>query len=61
MQRRDQLKHTLGNLTLLTKKLNPSVSNSGWTMKRAEITKQSKLNLNREFYGVWEWVTKIDT
>lgn len=53
--RRDHLKHTLGNLTLLTKKLNPSVSNSAWTTKRPEITKQSKLNLNREFYTVSEW------
>jgi hypothetical protein len=54
-QRRDHLKHTLGNLTLLTKKLNPSVSNSGWATKRPEITKQSKLNLNREFQEVPIW------
>jgi uncharacterized protein with ParB-like and HNH nuclease domain len=57
-QRRDQLKHTLGNLTLLTKKLNPSVSNSAWTTKRPEITKQSKLNLNREFHTISEWTEK---
>jgi hypothetical protein len=57
-QRRDQLKHTLGNLTLLTNKLNPSVSNSAWTSKRPEITKQSKLNLNREFYNVSDWGEK---
>ena len=54
-QRRDHLKHTLGNLTLLTRKLNPSVSNSGWSTKRPEITKQSKLNLNREFQDCPEW------
>jgi uncharacterized protein with ParB-like and HNH nuclease domain len=54
-QRRDQLKHTLGNLTLLTKKLNPSISNSAWATKRPEITKQSKLNLNREFHDVMQW------
>ena len=54
-QRRDHLKHTLGNLTLLTKKLNPSISNSGWSTKRPEITKQSKLNLNREFHDVPVW------
>src|SRR5262249_9989579 len=29
-QRRDQLIHTLGNLTLVTRKLNPSMSNRGW-------------------------------
>jgi uncharacterized protein with ParB-like and HNH nuclease domain len=54
-QLRDQLKHTLGNLTLLTKKLNPSISNSAWSVKRPEITKESKLNLNREFQNVPEW------
>lgn len=54
-QRRDHLKHTFGNLTLLTKKLNPSISNSGWDTKRPEITKQSKLNLNREFQDVPIW------
>lgn len=54
-QRRDHLKHTFGNLTLLTKKLNPSISNSGWATKRPEITKQSKLNLNREFQDVPIW------
>src|SRR4030095_13479776 len=58
IQSRDHLKHTLGNLTLLTKKLNPSVSNSAWAAKRPEITKQSKLNLNREFYDVSEWAEK---
>jgi hypothetical protein len=31
--RRDQLLHTLGNLTLLTKKLNTSVSNGPWDKK----------------------------
>ena len=54
-QRRDHLKHTFGNLTLLTKKLNPSISNSGWATKRPEITKQSKLNLNREFHDCPSW------
>jgi hypothetical protein len=54
-QKRDHLKHTIGNLTLLTKKLNPSISNSGWVTKRPEITKQSKLNLNREFHDCPSW------
>lgn len=46
--RRDHLLHTLGNLTLLTKKLNPSVSNSEWTKKLAAIAKHSVLRLNNE-------------
>ncbi len=57
-QHRDNLKHTFGNLTLLTKKLNPSISNSGWEIKRPEILKQSKLNLNREFQNTPTWGEK---
>lgn len=37
--------HRLGNLTLLTKKLNPSVSNRAWAIKREEIKKHSLLRL----------------
>jgi hypothetical protein len=31
---RDRAKHTIGNLTLVTHKLNPAMSNAGWQEKR---------------------------
>lgn len=37
--------HKLGNLTLLTSKLNPSVSNREWDHKKSEIRKHSLLRL----------------
>ena len=54
-EKRERLLHTLGNLTLLSDKLNPAISNSAWTTKRPEILKNSKLNLNRYFQEVEEW------
>jgi len=53
-ERRNQLLHTIGNLTLLTKELNPSVSNGPWERKRKEILKHSALNLNRTLPEVWD-------
>ena len=47
--------HRIGNLTLLTKELNPSVSNGPWLKKRDEILKHSALNLNRPFQNVSTW------
>jgi hypothetical protein len=47
---RNHLLHNIGNLTLLTSKLNPSLSNSGFGVKRPEITK-SLLALNAHFQG----------
>ncbi|MBU5616466.1 DUF262 domain-containing HNH endonuclease family protein [Psychrobacter sp. TAE2020] len=46
---RNTLKNTIGNLTLITGSLNPSISNSAWQIKRTEILKYSKSNLNRYF------------
>jgi Protein of unknown function (DUF1524) len=51
---RNELVNTIGNLTLLTKALNPSVSNGPWTKKRPEILKHSALNLNRELPESWD-------
>ena len=45
---RNHLLHNIGNLTLLTAKLNPSLSNSAFSVKRPEIT-QSLLALNAHF------------
>jgi hypothetical protein len=50
-QRRDRLVNTLGNLTLITGSLNPSLSNSAWCDKRPELIKFSKLNLTQYFHG----------
>jgi hypothetical protein len=50
-QRRDRLVNTLGNLTLITGSLNPSLSNSSWASKRPELLKFSKLNLTQYFHG----------
>ena len=48
--------HSLGNLTLLTSSLNPSVSNSSFKDKKKELAKQSTLLLNTYFmdFEVWE-------
>ncbi|MEU2900810.1 DUF262 domain-containing protein [Streptomyces sp. NPDC001273] len=53
-QRREALVHTLGNLTLLTGKLNPAVSNGPWERKRAEILQHSALSLNRSLAERWD-------
>lgn len=50
-QRRDRLVNTLGNLTLITASLNPSLQNAAWSKKRPELTKFSKLNLTQYFHG----------
>jgi hypothetical protein len=52
---RNELIHKVGNLTLLTKKLNPAVSNSAWSVKQPEIVKHSVLALNRAFHKQDEW------
>jgi len=54
-QLRRQALHKIGNLTLLTKKLNPAVSNGGWERKRKEILKHSALSLNRYFNSADTW------
>lgn len=59
-QRRDCLLHTVGNLTLLTGKLNSAISNSPWEDKHPEITTHSLLRLNKDLgtYPVWDesWI-----
>jgi hypothetical protein len=52
---RNSLIHTLGNLTLLTKTLNPAVSNGPWPKKRADILKHSALNPNPPLAEFDEW------
>lgn len=50
IQQRNQALHSLGNLTLITSSLNPSLSNAAWSRKRPELVRFSKLNLNRYFH-----------
>jgi Protein of unknown function DUF262/Protein of unknown function (DUF1524) len=40
--------HRLGNLTLVTKRLNPAVGNAAWAAKRAALDKHSIMHLNRD-------------
>lgn len=56
--------HPLGNLTLVTKKLNPSVGNAVWSTKRNGLDQHSILHLNRDLVrdhaDAWS-ETDIDT
>ncbi len=47
--------HKIGNLTLLTKHLNPAVSNADWSEKRIGILSDSALSLNRYFINKETW------
>jgi hypothetical protein len=51
---RDWYVESIGNLTLLTKELNPSVSNGRWDRKRDKILEHSALNLNRKLPELWD-------
>lgn len=61
---RERLLHTWGNLTLLTRKLNPSVSNGAWSTaddladdkgKRAQILSHSGIAINRMLAQYRSW------
>ncbi len=54
-ERRNVLLHTVGNLTLLTKSLNPAVSNGRFKAKKSEILKHTAINLNRFLQDVASW------
>ena len=45
---RDDVVHTMGNLTLVTKRLNSSASNRPWSEKRAGLKEHSTLFLNKD-------------
>jgi hypothetical protein len=52
---RNAMVQTIGNLTLLTESLNPSVSNGPWASKIKAILEHSALNLNRRLGEVSAW------
>jgi len=54
-QRRDELVHTLGNLSLVTDKLNPALSNAGWVEKRDILRKHSVLLLSDDLLDSDSW------
>lgn len=54
MEAREAIKHTLGNLTLLTSSLNPALGNTGWPEKQARI-QGSLLAINREVAAAVNW------
>jgi hypothetical protein len=53
--RRDRLKHTLGNLTLVTQSFNSGVSNQAFNVKRQEFEDQSILMLTKDFVKKEKW------
>jgi Protein of unknown function DUF262/Protein of unknown function (DUF1524) len=52
---RNRLIHTFGNLTLVTGKLNPSMSNSAWGTKKKALSEHGAFSLNRKLCGVDTW------
>lgn len=54
-QQREALINTVGNLTVITGKLNQSVSNGAWDVKRSGLDTFSNLVINRELVHEPEW------
>ncbi|MFH5822298.1 DUF262 domain-containing protein [Georgenia sp. AZ-5] len=54
-QDRERHINRIGNLTLITGKLNPSLSNREWSVKAPALDKHSKLELSREIVGLTTW------
>jgi hypothetical protein len=54
-ERRNSVVHRFGNLTLLTKELNPAISNAEWARKHPKIVENSALALNRRLHGQAVW------
>ena len=52
---RNTLIHSIGNLTLATRKLNSSMSNDPWKCKRDELQEHSVLLLNNELLSQPSW------
>lgn len=50
---RERLKHTIGNLTLVTVKLNPALSNGSWEAKQVGLREHSTLFLNKHLLVKW--------
>ena len=57
-QERKEIIHTIGNLTLVNRRLNPKLSNAAWTNKRKTLDCHSNLFLNKELKDLAEWNEK---
>ena len=57
-ERRDRVLHQIGNLTLVTGKLNAKLSNGPWIEKRQVLNRHTTLRLNLELLemagNVWD-------
>ena len=53
--RRNRLKHSVGNLSLVTPSFNSKLSNKGFEVKKTEFADQSVLMLNKEIAKETEW------
>lgn len=58
---RDRVLHTLGNLTLVNGKLNPTLSNGAWPAKQQLLSAHTVLHLNKELLDEWGRVTWDET
>ena len=54
-QERSDHVHRIGNLTLVSKRLNPALSNASWENKRRELQKHSHLRLNARLCEEADW------
>lgn len=52
---RDAAKHRLGNLTLVTGKLNPRMSNAAWIEKRAALREHSVMRISTDIRNAETW------
>jgi hypothetical protein len=52
---RDRIKHTIGNLTLLTQSLNSSVGNGPWELRKPKVLEYSILALNQRLNSYQNW------
>lgn len=58
---RDEAKNRIGNLTILTDKLNPSISNGNWEEKCKAIREHTVLRVNQKLVTKWEDEWNEDT
>jgi uncharacterized protein with ParB-like and HNH nuclease domain len=52
---RDEIIHTIGNLTLVTHQRNSGLSNKSWEEKRKQLEKSSRLELNMAIWDEPKW------
>jgi hypothetical protein len=52
---RDEILDRIGNLTLVTKRLNPALSNGPWETKKQALLEHSILKMNLKLQSTNEW------